>query len=463
MKNIFFQLFIFLAIISCHNSKNELPNIIFIMADDLGSAELGSYGQKNIITPNIDNLSLQGMSFTQAYSGSSVCAPARSVLMTGLHTGHTRVRGNFGFGGVTGLGGKEGRVPLKKEDVTFVEILKDNGYKTGMIGKWGLGEPNTSGEPNKKGFDYFFGFLNQRRAHSYYPDYLWENSKKLFLENNDGKGKDYSHNLFLKKTLSFIEKNRNSPFFLYLPLCIPHSDYEIPQILDIYKEKKWMNKQKIYASMVSTMDNSVGKIMEKLKDLDIDKNTYVFFTSDNGAAQINDEWKIFKSNGILKGKKRDPYEGGIRVPLIVRNPSMIKKNSKSDIVTYFPDFFPTILELINVNYTNKIDGLSIAPTLLGENQNFDQRYLYWEFYEKNGWKATRFKNWKAIKNNIHFGTDQPIELYNLINDPSEETNLSSKFPDIIKKAEQIFSEAHYPSENWFWKFQNSKIEKIYNQ
>ena len=224
-------LFFLTLIFSCNSESksprkvsNSKPNIIFIVADDMGYADAGCYGQQKIKTPNIDQLAAEGLRFTQCYSGSSVCAPARSVLMTGLHTGHTRVRGNFGLGGVLGLAGNNGRVPLKEEDITIAEMLKDSGYKTAMIGKWGLGEPNTTGHPNQQGFDEFYGFLNQRRAHSYYPDYIWNNSEKVILSGNkDGKGKDYTHDIFAEKALDFIDRNKENPFFLYLPLCIPHS------------------------------------------------------------------------------------------------------------------------------------------------------------------------------------------------------------------------------------------------
>ena len=257
-KKIFITLFIQLMLI-CFLFQSiiaqEKPNIIFIMADDLGYGEVGSYGQKLIQTPNIDRLSAKGIQFSDFYSGAAVCAPARSVLMTGLHTGHTRVRGNFGKGGVIGLAGKAGRVPIKEEDLTVAEVLQDRGYHTGMIGKWGLGEPNTTGEPNQKGFDYFYGFYNQRRAHLYYPEYLWENTQKIILHGNEKDQRNqYTHNLFADKAINFIDRNHQKPFFLYLPVCIPHSRYELPDN-GIYTYKKgWNEKQKKYAAMVTRLD-----------------------------------------------------------------------------------------------------------------------------------------------------------------------------------------------------------------
>ena len=318
----------------------EKPNIIFIMADDLGYGDLGVYGQQLIKTPNIDKLSDDGIKFTDYYSGASVCAPARSVLMTGLHLGHTRVRGNFGKGGVRGLAGNEGRVPLKDIDLTIAEVLQDEGYSTGMIGKWGLGEPKTSGEPNKKGFDYFYGFYNQRRAHSYYPEYIWENTKKVKLYGNENEqNHQYTHNLFADKAINFIDRNQHTPFFLYLPVCIPHNRYELPD-KGIYIHKKgWTNLQKKYAAMITRLDETVGRIVKRLEALGIADNTYIFFTSDNGPAEIESEWEIFNSNGIYRGMKRDPYEGGIRVPYIVYHPKKIVSGLESNQVGYFADFF----------------------------------------------------------------------------------------------------------------------------
>lgn len=460
----FYYLVLFIFFVAQLASGQERPNIIFIMADDLGYAELGSYGQKQIKTPHLDQLASEGMKFSQFYSGSSVCAPARSVLMTGMHTGHTRVRGNFGKGGVVGLAGNKGRVPIKSKDVTVAEVLKTKGYKTGMIGKWGLGEPNTTGEPNKQGFDYFYGFLNQRRAHSYFPEYLWENNKKVILEGNeDQKKTQYTHDLFAEKTMSFLDKNHKSPFFLYLPLCIPHGKYEIPDN-GIYSNKEgWTEKQKIYAAMVSKMDETVGRILDRLKKLGIEENTYIFFTSDNGAAEVENDWKLFESSGIYRGMKRDPYEGGIRVPLIAWHPKKIKANTSSDQIGYFADFLPTIADLAGVDPIVKVDGVSISSVLHGKGNKIKERYLYWEFYEKKGWRATRFGKWKAIQKNMHKGDQGAIEVYDLENDPSEKNDISSVNSKVLKKAKRIFEEAHVPSEHYVWKFLNKGDIEVYNK
>lgn len=434
------------------STKDKLPNIVFIMADDLGYADLGCYGQQLIQTPNIDQLAKEGMRFTQCYSGASVCAPARSVLMTGMHAGHTRVRGNFGLGGVKGLAGIDGRVPLQASDVTLAEILKTAGYTTGMVGKWGLGEPNTEGEPNSQGFDEFYGFLNQRRAHSYYPDYIWRNREKVMLMgNSERKGTDYTHDLFAKETVDFIQRNQKDPFFLYVPLCIPHNDYEIPD-LGIYQDKPWDHDPKTYAAMISRMDNSVGRIMKTLKETGIDDNTIVFFTSDNGAAESSQIWKIFASNGPLRGVKRDPYEGGIRVPMIVRWPNKIAPGLTSDLPWYFADVVPTLAEITETTTPKNIDGKSILSTLRGDPQDFSKRVMYWEFYEKEGWRAARFGDWKAIQHDMHQEVHQPIEIYNLKTDLGETNNLASQHPEVLASAAQIFEEEHIPSEHYIWKY-----------
>lgn len=452
IRKLFIPLALVAVLFSCNdvNKENEKPNIIFIMADDMGYADVGCYGQELILTPNIDQLSEEGMRFTQCYSGSSVCAPARSVLMTGMHTGHTRVRGNFGLGGVKGLAGNEGRVPLKAEDMTIAELMQQAGYTTGMVGKWGLGEPNTSGEPNSQGFDEFYGFLNQRRAHSYYPDFIWHNREKVKLNNKDGKGTDYTHDLFADYSIDFIKRYRDKPFFLYIPLCIPHARYELPDN-GIYNDKDWDEDAIAYAAMISRMDNSLGRIMSTLKEVQIDEKTIVFFTSDNGPAEISNEWELFDSNGPLRGRKRDPYEGGMRVPMIVRFPGEIEAGSTSELPWYFADVLPTLAEIANVKTPEDIDGVSVYPELIGNKLDLNNRHMYWEFYEMDGWRAIRFGDWKAVQNDMHFQQHLPIELYNLKDDISEKNNLADQHPDIVQKALKIFNEAHIPSEHYVWK------------
>ena len=359
----------------------DKPNIIFIMADDLGYTDLGCYGQEKIQTPNLNRMAAEGMKFTQCYTGAPVCAPARSTLMTGLHSGHTRVGSNFGKGGVKGLGGGNSRVPLKPEDATIAEVLKGAGYVTGMMGKWGLGEPGTSGTPEKKGWDEFVGFLNQRRAHTYYPDYIWRNTERYDLPGNLKKPKtDYTHDIFTNESLKFIEKHHDKPFFLYIPYCVPHDKYEIPSV-DQYADQPWRASEKVYAAMISRMDKGVGKILNLLKKLEIDENTFVFFTSDNGAAK---RWENIDSSGPLRGKKRDVYEGGIRVPMLVWAPSKVAAGKVNDLQWYFPDVLPTFADIASAKAPENIDGVSVFPSLSGQTQDLSKRAMYWEFYEKDG-------------------------------------------------------------------------------
>lgn len=424
----------------------EKPNIIFIMADDLGYRDLGCYGQEKIQTPNLNRMAAEGMKFTQCYTGAPVCAPARSTLMTGQHSGHTRVRSNFGKGGVKGLGGGKGRVPLKPQDITVAEVLKKAGYVTGMMGKWGLGEPNTTGEPHKKGWDEFVGFLNQRRAHTYYPDYIWRNTEKYELPGNYEEPKtDYTHDIFTNESLKFIEKHHENPFFLYIPYCVPHDKFEIPSVGQ-YAVRSWSESEKVYAAMISRMDQGVGQILNLLKKLKIDEKTYVFFTSDNGAAK---RWKNIDSSGALRGIKRDVYEGGIRVPMLVWAPGKVPAGQVNDLQWYFPDVLPTLTEIASAKLPENVDGVSVLPTLSGQTQDLDKRVLYWEFYEKAGSRATRFGDWKAVQYGMNKKPGK-IELYNLKDDISESNDVSSDHPEIVSRVEEIFAREHKPSEHYIW-------------
>ncbi len=415
------------------------PNIIFIMADDLGYGDLGCYGQQHIKTPNIDRLAAEGTLFTQCYAGSTVCAPSRSVLMTGQHTGHTRVRGNKAkVGGV----GPEKRVPLEAEDVTVAEVLKDAGYITGITGKWGLGEPDTGGVPNRQGFDQWFGYLNQKKAHSYYPAYLWRNEQKQNLQGNrNGRRETYSHDLFTEFALDFLRTNKDDPFLLYLPYTIPHAAYEIPST-EPYTQKPWPADAKVHAAMITRMDRDIGRIMALLRELDIDDETLVFFCSDNGAAQ---RWEgIFDSSGPLRGRKRDMYEGGIRTPMIARWPGCIPAGKKSTAVWCFADVLPTFAELVGAKPPRRIDGISILPALLGKKQTTDDRYLYWEFFEGGFKQAVRWRNFKAVRH----GIDQPLELYDLDNDTAEKNDIADKRLDVAARIELYLQRARTESPNW---------------
>jgi len=418
------------------------PNIIFIMADDMGYGDLGCYGQEVIQTPNIDQMAQEGLRFTECYAGSTVCAPSRSVLMTGLHTGHTTVRGNFGKYGVTGLAGGQGRVPLEEDDVTVAEVLKAAGYTTGIIGKWGLGEPNTSGHPNDQGFDEWFGYLNQRRAHSYYPDYLWRNKHKFYLPGNrDGKRGTYTHDLITQFAQEYLIRHQEDRFFLYLPYTVPHSRYEIPDTAP-YSDENWTDDEKVHAAMITRLDRDVGVLFQTLKDLNIDKQTIVFFCSDNGAAE---RWEgRFDSSGLLRGRKRDMYEGGIRTPMIVRWPGTVSPNTTSDVPWYFADVLPTLADLAGVAPPSSIDGISVLPTIFGKKQNLENRHLYWEFFERGFQQAVRKGKWKAIRP----GVGEPLELYNIKKDLSETDNVASTHPGVVAEMESIIHSARTPSRNW---------------
>ncbi len=436
-------------------SNNKKPNIIYILADDLGYGDLGCYGQRAIQTPNLDRMAAEGMRFSQHYAGSTVCAPSRCVLMTGLHTGHARIRGNR-------------RVPLLSEDVTVAEQLKQAGYATGLVGKWGLGEPGTTGIPNRQGFDTFFGYLNQAHAHNYYPEYLWENEAKIRLNNvvehtKTGYAKgvggvatkrvEYSHDLFVEKALNFIDARKNAPFFLYLALTIPHANneagikgMEVPD-LGVYADKDWPQPQKGHAAMISRMDSDIGKIFDRLKTLGIDENTIVMFSSDNGPhAEGGNDPHFNDSNGPLRGIKRDLYEGGIRVPFIVRWPGKVKAGSESGHVSGFQDVLPTCAEIAGMHVPDDIDGISFVPTLLETGKQRQHAYLYWEFHEQGSKQAVRMGQWKAVRLNVTKKPDGPIELYDLSKDMGEEENMAAEHPQIIEEMESIMKDARTSNE-----------------
>jgi arylsulfatase A-like enzyme len=420
------------------------PNIVFIMADDLGYGDLGCYGQKEIQTPNIDQLAGEGTRFTNCYAGAPVCAPSRSVLMTGRHTGHTTVRGNFGKGGVKGLGGGSGRVPLRADDVTVAEVLKSAGYTTGMAGKWGLGEPGTTGLPNDQGFDEWFGYLNQRRAHTYYPSFVWLNRDKFPLPGNtEGKREQYTHDLTTDFALSFLDTHAGAeaPFFLYLPYAVPHSKYEIPSVAP-YEDKPWSMNEKVHAAMITRLDRDLGRLRKRLRDKGVDGNTLIFFCSDNGAAS---RWSgRFDSSGALRGRKRDLSEGGIRTPMIVHWPNKVPAGATNDAIWYFADVLPTLAEFAGAPTPLDIDGVSIGDAILGKTQpELMDRLLYWEFYEGGFKQAARRGKWKVIR-----PAKKPMELYNLEVDEGERKNLASQHPERIAEFAKALEQARTPSPHW---------------
>ncbi len=449
-------------------AESEKPNIIFIMADDLGYGDLSCYGQEHFSTPNIDRLASEGMRFTQFYSGSTVCAPARCSLMTGLHTGHATVRGNF-----SNVSKERRRIGLSVEDVTIAEVLKQEGYTTALVGKWGIGEADTLATPTRKGFDFFFGFLNQANAHNYYPPFLWRNETKVMLSDNDVKkmSGQYAHDLMTDEALGFVERSSEKPFFLYLAYTVPHAEMTAPaDSMDLFSgrfpEEPYVNtggsygSQKepkaAFAAMVTRLDRDVGRLMKLLKEKGIDDNTVVMFTSDNGPhSEGGHDFNYFDSNGPLKGLKRDLYDGGIRVPFIIRWPGNVAAGSNSDHIAAFWDFFPTAVDLSGAKTDAKTDGLSILPTLLGPPEKQKEHdYLYWEFFEQGGRQAVRMGDWKGIRYDVNLDPQSPLELYNLSADLGEEDNVAEANPEIVRQIDRIMLEARTESE--FFKFSHEQ-------
>jgi len=428
--------------------RDRPPNIIYIMADDLGYGDLGCYGQQRIKTPSLDRMAAEGLRFTDHYAGSTVCAPSRCVLMTGVHTGHSYIRGNREVRPM-------GQWPLRPGTVTVARLLNDAGYATALIGKWGLGGPGSTGIPNKQGFDYFFGYLCQRHAHNYYPEFLFRNTERVPLAGNkvakpreDGAGMaieraQYSHDLCAEEALRFVERSKNRPFFLYLALTIPHANneaggrgMEVPS-LGPYAQMDWPEPQKGHAAMITRMDADVGRLLAKLKELKLDENTLVLFTSDNGPHREGGANPNFNdSNGPLRGIKRDLYDGGIRVPLIARWPGKIEPGGVTDHISAFWDFLPTACEVAGIDPPEKIDGISYLPTLLGETDRQAQHeYLYWEYYGK---RAVRLGKWKAIG----FPVPGKIELFDLATDLGETKNVAAENPQIVQRITEIMKAAH---------------------
>ena len=434
------------------------PNIVYILADDLGYAEVGCYGQKKIKTPNIDKLAVEGMKFTQHYSGNPVCAPSRCTLMTGLHTGHSQVRGNKQVGGQEGwkLGSTiGGQWPLEEGTVTVAKILKDAGYTTGAFGKWGLGRVGTTGEPAKQGFDRFYGYNCQRQAHTFYPNHLWSDDKVEWIEaNKDGKEEVYSHDLIAEEALKFVKANKNRPFFLYVPFTIPHVALQVPEDSLAEYKGKWPdppydgkkgyiaheNPRACYAGMVTRMDKDVGRIMSLLKDLGLADNTLVIFTSDNGPTYAGGaDSAFFESAGPLRGLKGSVYEGGIRVPFIARWPGKIKPGSETGHVSAFWDFLPTACEIVGAKPPANIDGVSYLPTLLGKRRKQKTHdHLYWEL---GGRQGIRMGDWKLVRTR----PGRKIELYNLAKDIGEQKDVGKENPKILAKMTEMLTTARTKS------------------
>jgi len=466
-----------LALTSCSAANKERPltNIVYILADDLGYGDLSCYGQKKFSTPNIDRLANQGMLFTRHYSGCTVSAPSRSCLMTGLHTGHTPIRGNKGWE-------PEGQWPLPANSFTIAEMLKTKGYMTGAFGKWGLGYIETEGDPNSQGFDEFYGYNCQSLAHNYYPDHIWHNHEKVLLhENDNGKMGAYSADLIQKAALDFIEKNKNKPFFLFYPTTIPHAElFAKEEYMKMFQgkfkpEKPYNGVDKgptfrsgpygsqpeshaAYAAMIMELDDYVGELLAKLTELGLEKNTIVIFTSDNGPhMEGGGDPDFFNSNGNLRGYKRDLYEGGIRTPMLVKWPGKIKTGTTSALISAFWDIMPTFAEISGADIPAGIDGISFLPTLLGNTGKQKQHeYLYWEFYEQGGKVAVLLGNWKGVKRDMDKTPQRATELYDLSADERETNNVAAAHPEIIKKIEDLMRHAHSPSEIFPFAFESSQ-------
>ena len=451
-------------------SDGRPPNIVFIMADDLGYGDLGSYGQAKIRTPNLDRMAAEGTRFTQFYAGSTVCAPSRSVLMTGQHTGHTPIRGNREVRPI-------GQAPLPEAAVTLAEVLQGAGYATGAFGKWGLGSAGSEGAPWRQGFDLFFGYLGQRRAHFYYPEFLFHNEARVPLEGNEvaadapvpGAGHPvrrglYSHDVIADSALAFIEAHRDRPFFLYVPFTIPHAELLAPgDAMAAYTDENGESvfeevpfegghysaqpvPRAAYAAMVSRLDRDVGRILDMLAALGLAENTVVFFTSDNGPHRAGgNDPDFFDSNGPLRGIKRDLYEGGIRVPMIAWGPGRVPAGEVSEQVWAMWDVLPTAAALAGAGLPPDVDGISMAEAVTGGVQPQEHAYLYWEFYEGGSAQAVRVGRWKAVRQPMLTGR---IELYDLDADVGEARDVADQYPDVVGRVERIMEQAHTPSPAW---------------
>jgi arylsulfatase A-like enzyme len=424
------------------------PNVILILADDLGYGDLGPYGQARIMTPNLDRLAAEGMIFSQAYAGSSICAPSRCCLMTGLHTGHARIRHNKTCDG-------EGRVGLRPDDLTVAELLKSGGYATAIFGKWGMGYGNTPGTPNNQGFDEFLGRINERTS-QYYPEFLWRNEEKEVLEDNlDGETGTFSEDLFTQEALSFVEVHQDERFFLFLSYNYPHANeapddtgktMPMPVSDEPYSGESWPQEEKNFAAMITRMDRDIGTIISRLRELGLDRNTCVFFTSDNGPHGTGGHKKgFFESRGVLSGSKGDLLEGGIRVPMVAWWPGTIEPGVVSDQVLAFWDFLPTAADLAGAQLPaeRQFDGISMLPALLGKPQQ-DHDFLYWEIPCKGFHQAVRMGDWKAMRER----RDSDIMLFNLVEDVGEKVNVAADHPEIVAEIARIMETAHTPSEDF---------------
>lgn len=492
MKPIILSYILMVFGLAAYSQTAQKPNIIYIYADDLGYGETGPYGQTKIKTPNLDRMASEGMTFTQHYTGTPVCAPARCMLMTGKHGGHSYIRGNYEMGGFTDES-EGGQMPLPEGTFTIPKMLKSVGYATGITGKWGLGMTGTTGNPTLQGFDYFYGYVDQKQAHNYYPTHLWENDhwdklnnppfsvhKRLDPATATDKdfeafsGKDYALAKMTEKALRFIDQHKKEPFFLYMPYTIPHASLQVPQkYVDQYigkfpDEKPYYGENgyapckyplSTYAAMVTFLDEQVGIVMKKIKELGLDKNTIILFSSDNGPTFNGGvDAVFFNSSGGLRGLKMDVFEGGIREPFIARWPGKIKPGSKNDFVSAQFDMMATFAEITGAK-TNHTDGISLWPTLNGKPAMQQQReYLYFEYPEKGGQLAIRYGDWKGVKTELRKKPGNPWMIFNLKDDPSEKQDIASQQPALVKKFDQIVKKEHQKAHVNEWEFLDDKMK-----
>jgi arylsulfatase A len=442
-------------------SPSGRPNIILILADDLGYGDLGCYGQQKIHTPNIDALANKGIRFTQFYAGSTVCAPSRASLMTGMHTGHTPVRGNKGML-------PEGQTPLPDSVVTFATLLSKSGYTTAAFGKWGLGFITTSGDPQKQGFDLFYGYNCQTLAHNYYPDHLWKNHERVDLSVNLSTDSIYSADIIQQQAIDFLNEKHDQPFFLYLPFTLPHADVIVPHdSIYAYYVNKFDEPAKViptakdeekshydpyphaaFAAMVSRLDRYVGEIMHVLSEKRMEENTLVIFTSDNGPhREKGGDPDFFSSSGGLRGIKRDVYEGGIREPFIAYQKGFTKPGTVNKMPMALWDLYPTFLQIARIPIPKNIDGFSIVAALKDRPLR-SHSYFYWELHEGGGKQAVRMGEWKGVRLNVTTSVDARVELYNLKKDPRETNNVAAQFPEVAKKIETIMTQSHVDNKDW---------------
>lgn len=473
-----------LCLLGCESKQTQFsqntprkPNIIYILADDMGYGDMELTGQEKFKTPNLNRLIESGVFFSRHYSGSAVCAPSRSSLLTGLHTGHTSIRKNTQLE-------PAGQEPLESSAITVAEILKENGYVTGAYGKWGLGMPNSEGGPLNQGFDSFFGYHCQRLAHNYYPYHLWNNRSKEILEGNvNSKEGTYAPDLIHQKAMEYIQKNRDTTFFLYYPSIIPHAELKIPKEYAEQVEGRFQNEipyvgidegpkfknggygsqekpRTTFTAMLKLLDQQVGDIINQLSKEGILDNTIIMFSSDNGPhLEGGADPEFFNSNSHLRGYKRDFYEGGIRVPFVVSWPRRIKGSRISNHPSAFWDVLPTICDIIGTECPEGMDGISFLPELAGEPQE-KHDHLYWEFHKNGGKQAVLVNEWKGIRLDMGNEPNAPIELYNLSLDPSEQRNLAKEYPNMVNIIDSIMQQEHSKSNRFPFEFELSKNTKI---